>query len=132
MEGELRVFVSTCHPMDGAALYYDTGRMEEDRSVDVRTWEIDSEARSLQIEWPLLLNEIEGFGVEVTQAESLPESEKLQIFAGTNDNSFSADGPFEFTTTQLDALRPGEILVGDGEVVDHAQFVADTECFDDS
>lgn len=131
-DGELRVFVSTCHPMDGATLYYATGSRVVDRDVAVKEWEIDPEARSLTIEWPLLRNDIASFGVEVTDSAPLPDTKVLTISAWTNDNSHFASGPFAFTTLGLDALQPGEILVGDGEVVDHVQFVADTECFDDS
>ena len=35
----------------------------------------------------------------------------MYIFAGTNDNSFSASGPYLFTASDLETLRPGQVLV---------------------
>lgn len=46
-----------------------------------------------------------------TLDEGSRAAENMYIFAGTNDNTFSASGPFLFTASDLKKLRPGQVLV---------------------
>jgi hypothetical protein len=113
-QGTLRVYVRTCHhAMDGASLYWPDDPKGGNSGQEVfAEWTIGPQPDPLRLNWPLL-GSAAGSGVTADQPlKKVPGPPKsMSIFAGTNDNSFSASGPYLFTASDLETIRPGQVLV---------------------
>ena len=113
-EGNLRVNLRTCsHPMDGATLYWPDDPNGADSNNEVfAEWTIGPQPDPLRADWPLLgASDVGGVEAE-RRLDELPRPPKnMGIYAGTNNNSFSASGPYLFTAADLKRLRPGQVLV---------------------
>lgn len=113
-QGVLRVYVRTCHhPMDGASLSWPDDPNGANSGEEVfAEWSIGPQPDPLRPNWPLL-GAAANSGVAATRPLlKVPGPPKnMYIFAGTNDDSFSASGPYLFTASDLKALRSGQVLV---------------------
>lgn len=110
-DGSLMVYLRACNqPLDGATLYWPDDPAGADSNEEVfAEWTILAD--DLSVEWPLLGRSGQGV-VAKLPLTSVPGTPKnLGIYAWTRDNTTSASGPFVFTADDLDALKPGEVLV---------------------
>jgi hypothetical protein len=99
--------------MDGASLSWRDDPQGANSAEEVfAEWSIGPQPDPLRPSWPLL-GSAEGSGVTADRPlKKVPGPPKnMYIFAGTNDNSFSASGPYLFTASDLETLRPGQVLV---------------------
>ncbi len=113
-DGNLRVYLRTCHhPMDGASLSWPDDPNGANFHEEVfAEWTIGPQPDPLRADWPLLGSAPASRVVADRPLTKVPGPPKnMYIFAGTNDNTFSASGPFLFTAADLKKLRPGQVLV---------------------
>lgn len=113
-DGSFRVYLRTCtHPVDGATLYWPDDPNGDNSNEEVfADWTIAATADGpTAIDWPLL----GAAGGTVTAQRALravPQPPKnLALYAWTRDNTTSADGPFQVGASDLDRLKPGQLLV---------------------
>ncbi len=114
-DGTLRIYLRTCtQPVDGATLLWpDDPKGNSDQEV-FADWTIVTPHRGpYQVDWPLLGTS--SGEVETTQqVDVLPGPPKnMKLYAWTDDATTSADGPYRFTSADLDHLKPGQILIDD-------------------
>ncbi|WP_344808892.1 hypothetical protein [Microlunatus ginsengisoli] len=112
-DGRLWVYLRTCHHLlDGASLYWPDDPNGANSNNELFTdWSITAPVRGLKVAWPLLGPVVNGV-VPTTPLESVPAKPKnMAIYGWTEDSSFSADGPYEFDADDLDALKPGQVLI---------------------
>lgn len=114
-DGTLRVYLRTCtQPVDGASLWWpDDPRGNSDQEV-FADWTIAARHQGpLQLDWPLL-GPSAGEVATTQSLQVLPGPPKnMGLMAGTRDASTSASGPYLFTSSDLDHIKPGQILIED-------------------
>lgn len=112
--GKLRVYVRTCHhPMNRANLSWPDDPNGANSGEEVfAEWTIGPQPDPLRANWPLLGSAPDTGVVPTRPLTKVPGPPKnMYIFAGTDDDSFSASGPFLFTAADLQKLRRGQVLV---------------------
>lgn len=131
-DGVLTVYLRTCHyPMDGATMYWPDDPNGANSNEEVfADWKIKAQPARLQLNWPLI-----GAGNDIVSAthplRAVPGKPKdMAIYAWTDDNSYSADGPYQFRARDLLRLKPGQVLTSDpdGSTVTSISKFNDIDC----
>lgn len=113
-DGELRVYLRTCqHSMDGATLYWPDDPEGATSNQEVfAEWTFEQQPGPMSVDWPLLGRAQSGAVKTQQPLEKMPGPPRnMGIYAWTHDSSYSAGGPYLFTSTDLTNVRPGHVLV---------------------
>lgn len=117
-DDRLVVYLRICEgSLDGATLYWpdDPNGKSLNGEEIFAEWTVSPGPDPLRAEWPLF-----GPGTDsvkaTTRLNAVPKLPKnMAIYGWTDTNSASADGPWQFTKANLEAVRPGQVLVANND-----------------